>query len=260
MNEISKQEKIRFMEKALRILNDNNVKYVIYYGTLLGIVRDDDIIPWDNDIDIMVFNIGEILLLKSKFEKENIYFIPTQNNSISLVDKSLVKKVDFRIWIEEFINEKDELFVTIDKNINKENGKSSSSLSFYVLGFIYTVLNGIPFKTNFFSYEQMGKITDFTKVIPYNVKSFISNIFMKLQLYVMHIQYINIPKFSIVEKNFYVSKVNIPDNAEKHLELFYTKTWKTPNKNWTTTKENRDEKQWIKKIRKNKEYLYHMEK
>lgn len=36
------------------ILEDNNITYFIDHGTLLGMVRDGDIIPWDDDIDISI--------------------------------------------------------------------------------------------------------------------------------------------------------------------------------------------------------------
>ena len=36
------------------ILNSNNIPYWICHGTLLGIIRDSQLIPWDHDIDIFV--------------------------------------------------------------------------------------------------------------------------------------------------------------------------------------------------------------
>ena len=34
------------------ILKINSINYWICHGTLLGIVRENRILPWDNDIDI----------------------------------------------------------------------------------------------------------------------------------------------------------------------------------------------------------------
>lgn len=39
---------------TIDVLNKNNIPYWIDEGTLLGIIRDGDIIPWDNDADIGV--------------------------------------------------------------------------------------------------------------------------------------------------------------------------------------------------------------
>ena len=62
-------------------LRKKNIKYWVCHGTLLGIIRDSNILPWDNDIDIAIINnefnkkVIEKYLLKRKFTKKKKFFI-----------------------------------------------------------------------------------------------------------------------------------------------------------------------------------------
>ena len=44
----------RMLRKVCGILDKNNIPYVLEGGTLLGIVRENRLLPWDNDLDITI--------------------------------------------------------------------------------------------------------------------------------------------------------------------------------------------------------------
>jgi hypothetical protein len=51
----SKKEVDRNFLETIEILNYHRVSYWVCHGTLLGIIRDGALIPWDHDIDIAVW-------------------------------------------------------------------------------------------------------------------------------------------------------------------------------------------------------------
>ena len=62
------------LEKVCNILRENNINdWFIFYGTLLGIVRDDSCIQGDDDLDIMIN--CDYQHLRSTFEKQGFNFM-----------------------------------------------------------------------------------------------------------------------------------------------------------------------------------------
>jgi lipopolysaccharide cholinephosphotransferase len=49
-----RQEAINILKKTIDILNEFDINHFLISGTLLGYVRHNDFIPWDDDIDLLV--------------------------------------------------------------------------------------------------------------------------------------------------------------------------------------------------------------
>ena len=56
----------RMIRDTITILEKHNIRYWIDMGTLLGIIRDNELIPWDHDVDIAVDGSDALKLLKIK--------------------------------------------------------------------------------------------------------------------------------------------------------------------------------------------------
>ena len=87
---------------------DNNIKYSLIGGSLIGAIRNKGIIPWDDDIDIILMpDEYEKLLLALKKTKFNYRFIGYSNMD------------DYSVPGYKFVN--DETYI-VENNIKKEYG------------------------------------------------------------------------------------------------------------------------------------------
>lgn len=47
-----KQVQLRMLEEFMRVCDENDLSYCLFYGTLLGVVRHKGYVPWDDDLDL----------------------------------------------------------------------------------------------------------------------------------------------------------------------------------------------------------------
>lgn len=66
---------------------ENNVKYSLVYGSLLGAIRHQGFIPWDDDVDVIVY--------RDEFQK----IVDCVNNS----DLEMVYRTDESLWLPRVI-------------------------------------------------------------------------------------------------------------------------------------------------------------
>ena len=104
-NELSLDERkaalINLLKLVMTVLDKTGLKYFAYYGTLLGAVRHQGFIPWDDDIDLGMMRKDYDKLIKIDWEKEGLRLISPQTREMSPFGFS--KITDYEHLLEEDI-------------------------------------------------------------------------------------------------------------------------------------------------------------
>jgi len=87
----------KMLEDVTRILEKHSVRYWLDFGTLLGIVREGRILPWDDDMDISIFEedrqkVHDVVMPEIKRLNYRIY------SRMHEMDDDILKNGDFRTF------------------------------------------------------------------------------------------------------------------------------------------------------------------
>ena len=217
-------------KKVNSILANSSFKYWVCHGTLLGIIRDNMIFPWDHDLDFAVWkdevSFEEIqeLFKKNGFEQE--YFFGDMDCLHFISDS---KKVDI-----SFYKKKDGL-ASIKWVI--PNSKANFNLAEFIAKIIYHPLNISEVTGNFKSIKSIFKLF-FSKLILFFKPFISSNLKKKIYKYAQK-DYIysgysypeSLMKFKPIV--FLDEEVPVPIDSKKCLLLTYGKDWETTKKDYT---------------------------
>lgn len=130
LRQLQKTE-LSILKRFKQICDKHHLRYYLYGGTLLGAVRHEGFIPWDDDVDVcMPYSDYEIFLNVAKKELGEDYFLQTSesdkhfvapfakirlNNSTFLDSKFAKRHINHGIWIDIF-----PLIYTSDLIANKQ--------------------------------------------------------------------------------------------------------------------------------------------
>jgi hypothetical protein len=219
---------IRALQEVKEVLDQNKIVFWLDCGTLLGAVRENRIIPWDDDVDLAI--------MKGSLKKNTL-------------KKKLARELEKKGFIVHFFWDvvnitRDKICVTLHyyHNLNENQvilkrvqGKNKvgamltqlrrlSSVSYYG-GFVSKSSEGKRFdtKTNlfrFFHYVPLGLRERVFRVFDVFLKPYQKTVFL----------FLKIPKDIIGNMKvarYYDKSYRIPGQPEKYLEKHYG-DWKTP--------------------------------
>ena len=142
MREVSFEESKEIMIKTLKSIDnccrENNIKYSVCWGTMIGAIRHHGFIPWDDDIDIMMPREDYNRFLKIYNDSEyGIYTPKVSKNHKNIITKIYDKKTrvyiknrskSFGVWVSIFPYDN-----APDENLKKWERKRDFWLTLYYL-------------------------------------------------------------------------------------------------------------------------------
>lgn len=141
----SKQIAIDLLYETIKILEEYDINYCLISGTLLGKIRHNDFIPWDDDIDLLVddsFN-GKLYNIIEKYGTQFTFIDGSGCKKICFIDRGLEIRTDVHGCKKQILN---------------QNGKYNWP---FVDLFLYNINDNI---INFFNKEwDKDKFLPFTK-------------------------------------------------------------------------------------------------
>ena len=77
---------------AARILDENGIRYFVHYGTAIGALRHDGFIPWDDDIDVVIWeeDLEKVnrLMLEGLDPEKYYYHIPMSDTHPHIIGRT----------------------------------------------------------------------------------------------------------------------------------------------------------------------------
>ena len=203
------------LSKCISLFNKIQLDYFLVSGSLLGCVRIGGAYPWDDDVDVGVFDLETLLSLKDEFNKVGLDLIVVNKYLVKIFEINGYRKEKVNYWLEE-IKE----VLCRNKNINRCEAMKLASLS-------YT-----PKKPKYYTYPFLDVKIAFNDG---GCCSFL-NPYWKGELY-----------YPLKTVSFFVGDkplmVKIPNKPEEYLELCYPH-----NKNQVMVITNKHSRQKSKRI------------
>lgn len=167
---------IEIFDELDRVCRENGLEYFMVGGTLLGAVRHKGFIPWDDDIDVVMFRSDieklEELFYEGKFGKD--YFLQTENTDKKYPLMTAKLRKNGTVFLEDCMDENIDshcgIFIDIfpmddisdvESNTVKKNAKKIAFLSTVICencGYRYGIKSITKFLTILFGAVSIEKL------------------------------------------------------------------------------------------------------
>ena len=201
--------------ECIQVLNKLKINYWLCHGTLLGIVRDNSLIQWDNDIDIGSWDIKNKKKIIQNFVKRGFIYRNKNfgNNFLISFKKGNNRMIDIN-------------FYEIDKTRNYCFQRHYAIKNIFCR-IIYILSISKNYKGN---YNKIIKLFGFMEKLFKNLKLFLEkkNLFYVDAGFKTKIRYFRHLKII----NYYGVNVKIPIFFKQYFRDLYGENWRIPDKKY----------------------------
>ena len=216
------------LKDASKLLRDNGINFWVCHGTLLGIIRENRLLPWDGDIDLAVWdhetnkeqvaNIFESEGYQQEFffaDVDSLHFYREGKNlDINFFNQSeSIASWQGAVEMNGFFNK---LIIHLAHIMHIKDVRKIKLPIGHLKAFIYLLFTG---------FILLGKI-----ISPNNLRRKIHQQGVNRISYIGYSYPVELLVFQEIKYKGIVLKV--PINSEKYLEITYGSDWKTPKKDY----------------------------
>ena len=228
------QEDQDIFKLVVDILNENKINFWLCHGTLLGIVRENRLLPWDHDIDFAIwddeYTKDEIHDLFKDIDIFKLTFVPEEMSNLHYIAKE--KRVDINFYSR---NDSLAYIKWIDQGTILIRTLYFMSSYLYLKLTITTALKSSSSVAAFIKFMIIILLVPFKLFCTLNIKKRFYNYVLKKLTYTGYSYPIELMNTKQIK--FLNISVPVSVNPEQTLEITYGKDWKTPKKDYVWYKE-----------------------